>query len=152
MSAVPAFTVAHALDAYLAQAAAKPFSWSQHNCCHFVAGWVQQATGLDPMAGLPWTHSATAARRLILQLGGTLADAWTRRLGRHAIQPELAQVGDIVHVWLREQDCAAVGICTGRHAALLLEDEGVILLPMAHATHCWRLRADDDAGAEAAPC
>jgi hypothetical protein len=147
MSALPAFTVAHALDAYLAQAAAKPFSWAQHNCCHFVAGWVQQATGRDPMAGLPWTHSATAARRLILQLGGTLADAWTRRLGRHAIQPELAQVGDIVHVWLREQEGSAVGICTGRHVALLLEDSGIVMLPLSHATHAWRLRED-----EAEPC
>lgn len=142
------FSVAPALDAYLVECGSRHFSWSRFNCCHFVAGWVLTATGRDPMQGLPWTYSATAARRLILQLGGTLADAWTRRLGRSAIQPELAQVGDIAHVWLREQDCAAVGICTGRHAALLLEDSGLILLPMAHATHAWRLRPGDD---EAAP-
>jgi hypothetical protein len=149
MSAAASFTVAHALDAYLADEAARPFSWSQHNCCHFAANWVTHATGRNPMQGLPGTHSVTSARRLIVQLGGTLADAWTRRLGRAAIQPELAQVGDIVHVWLREQGCAAVGICTGRHAALLLEDAGIVMLPIKHATHAWRLRACD---AEAAPC
>lgn len=144
MTSAGAFSVAHALDAYLAAAAARPFSWSRHNCCHFAAHWVAQATGRNPMEGLPWTHSVTAARRLIVQLGGTLADAWTRRLGRHPIQPELAQVGDVVHVWLREHDCAAVGICTGRHAALLLEDAGIVMLPMAHATHAWRLRAEEE--------
>jgi len=141
------FSVSHALDAYLADAAARPFSWAQHNCCHFVAGWVRAATGRDPMAGLPHTHSRHAARRLVLQLGGTLADAWSRRLGRAAIQPELAQTGDVVHVWLREHDCAAVGICSGRHAALLLEGRGVLMLPMAHATHAWRLRPGDEAEA-----
>lgn len=142
---------AHALDAYLAEHAAQPFDWARHNCCHFVAGWVRHATGRDPMAGLPDTHGPLAARRLIVRLGGTLADAWTRRLGRTAIQPELAQVGDVVHVWMRAAERAAVGICAGTRAALLLEGGGgIVMLPMAHATHAWRLRGDD--AGEGAPC
>lgn len=149
-AAAGTFSVARELDAYLAAAAVRPFSWPRHNCCHFVAAWVALATGRNPMEGLPWTHSATAARRLVLQLGGTLADAWTRRLARHPLQPELAQAGDVAHVWLRDRDCAAVGICTGRHAALLLEDEGIVMLPMAHATHAWRLRADAGAAEDCA--
>ena len=136
------FSIAQALDAYLVEHQVQPFLWSRHNCCHFVAGWVRTATGHDPMAGLPVTWSRMAAHRLIHQLGGTLADAWTRRLGRGPVQPEFAQAGDVVHVWLREQDCAAVGICTGRHAALLMEDSGIVLLPMSHATHAWRLMGE----------
>ena len=140
-----AFSVSQALDAYLVEHQSQPFLWSRHNCCHFVAGWVRSATGRDPMAGLPVTWTPLAAQRLVRQLGGTLADAWTRRLGRAPIQPELAQVGDVVHVWLREQERGAVGICTGRRAALLTEATGIVLLPMSHATHAWRLHGEADA-------
>lgn len=141
-------SLAAQLDAYIAAQAVQPFGWAKHNCCHFAAGWLRAATGRDPMAGLPVTYSRTAARRLILQLGGTLADAWTRRLRRAPIAPELAQVGDIVLVPLGEAS-EAVGICTGRHAALLTAEDGLAMLPMRLATRAWRLRAD---GEESPPC
>lgn len=140
MSALPATTVAHALDAYLAQAATKPFSWPTHNCCHFVAGWVAQATGIDPMRGLPVTPDRRAAWRLIRQLGGSLAGAWTCQLDRAPIRHELASTGDIVLVHLAPDDGAAVGICNGRHVALLTEGEGLAMLPIAQARMAWRLR------------
>jgi len=63
------------LDAYIAAEAARPFNWSRHNCCHFVAGWVLSVTGRDPMQGLPWTHSRLAAWRLVRRLGGSLSGA-----------------------------------------------------------------------------
>jgi hypothetical protein len=126
------------LDAYLAEQQARPFSWSRNNCCHFVAGWVAHITGTDPMAGLPYTHSQHAARRLTRQLGGTLADAWARRLGREPVAAALAQVGDVVLVPVGA-DGAAVGICTGRHVALLTLADGLTHLPMTQATHAWRV-------------
>lgn len=144
MSAAAPLPVARALDAYLRDPAraARAFDWAAYNCCHFVAGWVLAATGTDPMAGLPGTPDKRAAYRLIRRLGGSLSGAWSARLGRPAIQPELAQVGDIVLVWVRQDDASAVGLCTGRHAAMLTRDAGIALLPMSHATHAWRLHAD----------
>lgn len=129
------------LDAYLSAQSAQPFDWAAHNCCHFVAGWVRTATGRDPMQGLPTTPNLRAARRLERALGGTLADAWARQLGRAPIRPELAQVGDVALVPVGA-DGAAVGICIGRHVAVLTELDGIRTLPMASATHAWRLRGD----------
>lgn len=139
------FSVPHALEAYLAEQAAQAFAWSGHNCCHFVAGWVRTATGYDPMHNLPPTPDLLAARRLIRRLGGSLSGAWTSRLGREPIRPEAAQTGDIVLVHLADPDGAAVGICNGRHAALLTERDGVTMLPMAHARLAWRLQAEGGA-------
>lgn len=134
------------LDAYITAQAAQPFDWAAHNCCHFVAGWVRAATGRDPMQGLPATPSRRAARRLERQLGGTLADAWAHRLGRAAIRPELAQAGDVVLVPVGA-DGAAVGICIGRQVALLTEADGIAVMPMAAASHAWRLHGAAGEGA-----
>ena len=131
-------TRAMRLDVYLADAASRRFHWARHNCCHFVAAWVAAETGRDPMEGLPWTHGRAAALRLIRQLGGTLADAWTRQLGRAPIAATLAQPGDVVLVPLGPAS-AAVGLCTGSHAALLTEHDGLIHLPMSAATQAWRV-------------
>lgn len=125
------------LDAYIRAQAAQPFDWRTHNCCHFVAGWVAEVTGHDPMEGLPATPSMRAARRLERELGGTLADALATQLGRAPIRPELAQAGDIALVPVG--DGSAVGICIGRHVALLTVADGITMLPMSVASHAWRL-------------
>ena len=134
-------TRAMRLDAYLNDAASRRFSWAHHNCCHFAAAWVAAETGRSPMEGLPWTHGYAAARRLVRQLGGTLADAWTRQLGRAPIAATLAQVGDVVIVSPLGPGSEAVGLCAGRHAALLTECDGLVMLPMEGATLAWRIDA-----------
>lgn len=131
-------TRAMRLDQYLNAKTDDRFSWSRHNCCHVVAGWVQAETGTDPMRGLPWTHSMTAAHRLIRQLGGSLAAAWTRQLGRPPVPATLARTGDVVLVPIAPGS-DAVGLCAGRHAAVLTEADGLALLPMEQATICWRI-------------
>jgi hypothetical protein len=133
------------LGAYLERHADKRFCWLKWNCCHFVAGWMHEVSGFNPMHGLPYTPSGFHAQRLQRRLGGTLADAWAARLGRAPIAPTLAQVGDVVLVPL-PGDHAAVGICTGRHAAVLTLADGLAMLPIGAATHAWRLTD------EAAPC
>lgn len=130
-------SIAKHLGAYLAEASARPFDWGNANCCHLAAGWVAARTGVDPMAGLPDTPTERAARRLIATLGGTLADAWTRQLGREPIAPAMAQVGDVVLLELEGRP--VVGICNGTTAVAALDAGGVAFVPMAHATHAWRL-------------
>ena len=130
------------LTEYLAVANLAPFSWSRGNCCHFVADWVRAATGCNPMQGLAYTHSQAAARRLVLQLGGSLDAAWTRRLGRAPLAtPALAPLGDLMLVPVPEgaQGAQAIGICTGRAVALKTETGTLAFVPFEHATHAWRL-------------
>jgi hypothetical protein len=125
-----------ALDAYLAEVSARPFDWRQWNCCHLARGWWQQVTGLDPMAGLPGTDSMRAAHRLIGELGGNLAAAWTRQTRCEPLPAALAQVGDVVLLETPERH--AVGICCGRTAAVLTPDLGLAHAPMSAATLAWR--------------
>lgn len=136
--------LARQLDAYLAAHSLSRFDWRTRNCCHFAARWVELATGDRPMDGLDQTADLRAARRLIGSLGGTLADAVTRRLGRAAIAPAMARLGDIVLAPPGDNG-AAVGLCNGRVAAFLTEHEGLTFAPMECATHAWRLRAEDAA-------
>ena len=127
---------AEALDDYLREVRGMQFDWSRWNCCTFVAGWVQRATGRRVMLGLPRTPGRLAAHRLIVDLGGTLRGVWTAWMGAEPIAAELAQVGDVVG--LREADAQAVGVCCGRTAAVLTE-AGLAHVPMQRADCAWRL-------------
>lgn len=135
------------LNAYLMQACARPFSWAEHNCCHFAGGWVREVEGRDPLAGMPPLNGERSARRLVRWLGG-LAEAVTLRLEREPIAPARARVGDVVLLPLSRVagghgNC--VGICVGPSAALgaqvavYLTEQAAIYWPVADATHAWRI-------------
>jgi len=124
------------LDDYLREVHGRGFDWTAWNCCTFVAGWVQRMTGTRVMLGQPVTPSRLAAHRLIAQIGGTLRGVWTLWLHRDPIDPQLAQVGDIVG--LSEQDAQAVGVCCGRTVAVLTE-AGLCHVSMERAACAWRL-------------
>lgn len=125
---------AHLLGLYLAECSERRFDWRTWNCAHFAAGWVQRVTGLDVLAGLPATPSGPAAVRVTRRIGATLADAVQQRLGFEGCAPAEARVGDLVLVERR-----ALGICTGGQAVVLLVGGGVGFVPMAEATHAWRV-------------
>lgn len=136
--------LARQLDAYLAAHARAHFDWRTLNCCHFAAGWLALVTGARPMDGLPETPAARDALRLVGSHVGGLAGAVTQRLARASVAPALARLGDIV-LAPTGADGAAVGICNGRTAAFMTLEEGLTFLPMASATHAWRLRAEGSA-------
>lgn len=152
MAAINPTVRAVALSNYLAECTAKAwaFDWQHNNCCHFAARWVQRMSGRDVMAGLPETPGPMAARRLVRDLGGSLAHAWTRQLGAHAIAPLTAHIGDLVLVKIagqsamqcRQQDgdvVHAMGICNGSNVAVLEQGGQVVFLPLCFATAAWRL-------------
>lgn len=125
---------AQLLGLYLFEVGDRRFDWRTWNCVHFGFGWVQRMTGIDGMAGLAATPSAAAAHRVTRRIGATLADAVQQRLGFEACEPAEARCGDLVLV-----DGRAMGICTGDQAVVLLVDGGVGFVPMADATHAWRV-------------
>lgn len=128
------------LTTYLASLDNRPFDWASFNCCHFAAGWVESVTGRNPMAELDVTPDLRSARRLIQSLGGTLADAWTKQLGREPLAtPNLAQVGDVVLLKLPGDAGNAVGICAGGVVAVATTEGAIAFTPMADATHAWRI-------------
>lgn len=132
--------IAAALQDYLRARGAQAFDWACANCCHFAAGWVEQATGRNPMHGLVATPDARAALKLLASLGGGLVEAWTHQLGTPALPAAFAQVGDVVFKPMPGEGAGgALGVCNGRLAAFVLDGAGVMFEDLAACTHCWRL-------------
>jgi hypothetical protein len=133
------------LGDYLGARLGQPFEWPTANCCHFAAQWVECVEGSNPMADLPPTASALEAMRLVRELGGSLESAWTRQLGRDAIAPAFAQLGDVVLLPLpveMEAERAtgeAVGVCVGAHAVVMTAEGFQALMPMSTAVAAWRV-------------
>lgn len=80
------------LSEYITRHLRVPFCWGVHDCVLFVAGWVEAATGIDQLAGLPKWKTEHGAHRVIRSLGG-LEAAMDARFKR--IHPHLAKDGDI---------------------------------------------------------
>ena len=126
------------LDKYLTEFPESGFLWDNANCCHFVGNWVQAATWINPMDGLRKTSTAFDAKRLIVEMGGSLEACWTKQMGQDPILPAFAQTGDIVLVPLPEDD-AGVGICVGLNAICISTAGKLTRVDMARATHAWRV-------------
>lgn len=84
------------------------------------------------------TRTEFDARRLIVELGGSLKAAWTRALGREPNSANFAQVGDLVLMDLPGGG-GSVGICCGRDAVYLDAAGGLARLPMTLASHAWKI-------------
>jgi hypothetical protein len=125
------------LGAYLAECSGRAFDWRGWNCCHFAAAWVERVTGIDPMAGLPAAASQRGALRLLHRMGMSMVDAVDMRLGFAQVAPEAACIGDIVLIDRQR----ALGICAGEQAVVLMDGGGIGFLPMAEASHAWRVGA-----------
>lgn len=132
------------LDHYLTGVHGLPFDWPTWNCWHFASAWLQLCGLANPMAGLEATPSRHAAWRRIKELGDGIADAWTKRSGLVPVAPALAQVGDVVLVVTLAaggDNDMTLGLCCGRTAAVVTLDAGIGQVPMAWATHAWRVPA-----------
>lgn len=112
-----------------------PFAWGAHDCVTMAADWIEQATGVDPIADLRGWDDALSASRTIESLGG-LKQAVTDRLGAE-IPVAFAQRGDVVlH---DETDRPGLGVCVGEWFAAPLEEGGVVLVAMDRAVCAWRV-------------
>ena len=78
------------LAAYLSQSVRKPFAWGSHDCCLFVAGWIEAERGVDTAGGFRSRYrTELGAARLIRRAGGFLPF-----LGRLAATAGLSRVDD----------------------------------------------------------
>lgn len=139
--------IATALAEYVAACARQPFDWPTANCCHFAAGWLAVATGRDPMAALPTTPDALAARRLVRKHGDDLRGVVSYALGRAPIVPALAQTGDLVLVDSGTEDGTgqALGLCSGPSIIALDAHGSAHFLPLEAGLCAWRLYDEEGA-------
>jgi len=77
---------------YIAANLEREFAWGRFDCVLFAATWLQLATGIDHLAGLPPWRSKIGAARVLKAVGG-LEAAVDRALNR--IHPHMAKDGDI---------------------------------------------------------
>ena len=111
-----------------------PFGWGSFDCVLFAAGWVREATGADPTAGLVWTDERSA-QRVIKSVGGLRAGVESR-LG-DPVSAALAWRGDVVlHEMSRRP---GLGVCVGAEVAAPSEDDGLMFVPMSAARMAWRV-------------
>lgn len=126
----------------------QPFDWQTNNCAHFAGRWWRQATGADALLDLPMPDTAEAAAGCLAAMGANLAAVVGRRLARRRIDPRLAQAGDVVIIGRGYAPAcgsagigAALGICTGRLAAMLSVEGRVVFGPMVGVSSAFALRA-----------
>ena len=137
------------LDSYLGGIdGSRPFDWSRNNCAHFAGAWWHLATGNDALLGLAMPAAAEDAPACMAEMGSSLGAVVGLRLARERIDPRLAQAGDVVIIGRGyAPSCgsagigAALGICTGRLAAMLSTEGRVVFGPMVGVSSAFALRA-----------
>lgn len=111
-----------------------PFGWGRFDCVLFAAGWVREATGADPVAGLEWTDMRSALR--VIESMGGLQAAVESRLGS-PISAAIAWRGDVILHEITERP--GMGVCVGADFAAPSEDGGLMFIPMSAARTAWRV-------------
>lgn len=144
--------MAAVLTAFLRQAAAQPFVWSQWDCCMTPANWIRELTGVDPASRLRgayasdrgWRRRAASEGGLVALFGSIALGAGLRRL----LLDEPPAAGDVGLVWAPRalfvagaahgRLVLAGGIFAGRRWVLKLE-RGLVALPQPSLA-VWGLR------------
>lgn len=122
-----------ALSDYLAANGEAVFAWGEKDCALFVADALLAMTGDDIAAPFRGKYKTAGGSVRALRREGYL-DAWSV-FDAHLseIPPAFAQRGDVAMY------SGAMGICIGRTALFLTEDEGLTARPMIEWTRCWRV-------------
>jgi hypothetical protein len=130
------------LSGYLADNAARPFSWGDNDCILFACGAVEAMTGVDPAADYRGQYSDREGAALALrEIGkGTLVKTMDATFKRKPVG--MAQRGDIVMFR------GAAGVCVGAVALFVGEEhlldavpvpprEGLVPIPRALWERAW---------------
>ncbi len=98
------------------------WDWQEHDCCRWVARWIEARGHLSPIKALGLRYSTERGALLTIRRGGGLAALWGR--GMDAVGVPLAsapQPGDVAVIH-RPTVCGldtAMAICTGTRWASL---------------------------------
>jgi len=133
------------LREYFEAAEKRPFSWGNHNCCHFAAGAVVAQTDVDPTACFTGTNirgRVSAYKRVRAFAGGGVRELTAKiseDLGMDEVVPAMAGRGDIV--CLEIEGCDALGVVdlNPRNARFLLPERGLVRLPVLKCVKAWKV-------------
>lgn len=121
------------LSAYIRVATSRPFSWGQHDCALWCAGWVKECTGEDYAD--EWIGQYSDEDEAVSLIRSRGFDSFAAIADAHleAKPVMLAQRGDIV---LRAN--GALGICNGR-VSHFIAPNGMIQEPTLSCIHAWKV-------------
>ncbi|MCQ4575426.1 MAG: hypothetical protein NOU37_09310 [Candidatus Brocadiales bacterium] len=127
------------LDEYVESVKDKPFEYTMHDCCAFMAMAVIVITGVDVMKGLrTYTDKQSAYRVIKDYAGGGVAEAVEKAMSDHGFQevpPLMAQRGDVVLFQTELGD--TTGICVGDRITAPGE-KGLLFNPLTDIKRAWR--------------
>lgn len=84
------------LGEYLQAAASRPWHWSRHDCCTYLAGWVVDRGHSDPMAFIRGKYrTGRGAMRRIKEGGGLLQLATYGMIDAGIPEADEPQTGDV---------------------------------------------------------
>ena len=113
------------------------FSWVKCNCVLFSADAVKVQTGKDyakAYRGIKTKRGMLA--KIGREYGGDVSKAATAMLGE-PINVRLAKRGDVVAAVIKGEN--VLGICTGKMAVFISEDEGLIHIHTAKCINAWAI-------------
>jgi len=127
----------HRLQQCVADTAALPFCYGQHDCAQFAARAIAAVTG-EPVAAplLARYRSQTGARRLVNKHGGL--DKLASTVLGAPVAATYARRGDIVYQ-ATDDGMGALGVCLGRVSVFLSADGGQVRIDTLHAACAWRV-------------
>lgn len=125
------------LSTHLAQVAAQPFGYGQHDCALFAASCVEVMTGVDLAARYRGLYVTLKGGLKLLLTDGFYNHLDVVRAHFDEVQPAFAQVGDIMVVQ-EGHGIAALGIDVGERIAVL-QRGGLGMAPRASAIAAYRV-------------
>lgn len=128
------------LFAVVAKYENKTFEYGSADCALFGADVVEAMTGIDPAADYRGHYkTALGGLRAIRKAGYNDQADWLRAHGVE-VSPPMAQVGDLVVIATGEdgETGYSIGVCGGSFI-LAMGLRGLVRLPLAYASECWRI-------------
>lgn|SRR5262249_6781617 len=125
---------------YLRAWSRQPFDWRQHNCGHFVAGWLLELTGRQVAGDLLGRFASAAACHRVLRRAGyrDLVGLAAHRLASLARPVASHELGDVVVVNLVPGG-PAFALSLGRDTVAIPAPEGLVIARHPVVLAAWRI-------------
>lgn len=114
----------------------KRFKWGEHDCCLWVANCVLAITGIDYAESWRGKYSDESGAYALIKKGESLTKMVTSVLKTEAINPNYANVGDVVLIVTGGKE--ALAICNGA-SVLIPSRTRMVSLPMSSAKKVWKI-------------
>lgn len=127
------------LQATIDAAAARPFSWAEHNCVTWAGACVEAMTDepVTPVEARKFETAAAAYRAIRDDFGGSLVAAASSLLGA-PVSTLLAGRGDVCVVEVGGQQACGVVDLSGERI-VCVSPKGLIFVPLSAAIAAWKV-------------